>query len=488
MSAMRAAILSIGDELTLGQCVDTNSAWLAEQLLARSVTTIEHRTVPDDRLLITDAVADLARRCEALIITGGLGPTDDDLTRHALGDVLSPGKELVTDEAAVEALSGWFAGSGRYMPEANLVQTLRPEAARMLPNPRGTAPGLAGEHEGCMIFALPGPPREMRPMFKRYVVAELPEAEVTEQLLVETVHAYGIGESLAAEMLGGLTARDRQPTVGITASAGDITARIRSQGDAETAQRQLSDTIEQVQQAWTPYCYGRGNTTLPQAVGQMLRDRGETLITAESCTGGGLGKMIVDVAGSSDYYVGGWVTYANEMKQSCLGVPADLLARHGVVSEPVAEAMAEGALAHSGASYSLAITGIAGPGAESPDKPAGTVFIALARRTDGETSSIARRWGGRLSFSRAFGESMLMRGGKNTKEDRIDIARFQVRTVVANVRLFMSTLEATQQMEVELTEAATWFPEFWNRIGAQGDQRAALAEFAIKYNASGPNK
>ena len=389
---MRAAILSIGDELTLGQCVDTNSAWLAERLLARSIETVEHRTVPDDRDAIAAAVVRLVERCDLLVITGGLGPTDDDLTRQALGDVLTPGKDLVVDAAAEAEIRTWFSGRGRHMPPSNLIQARRPETMRMLPNRHGTAPGMAGTHGNCAIYVLPGPPREMRPMFERCVVADLPNPAARRCVLTETVHLYGLGESRAAELLGELTARDREPTIGTTASDAIISARIRAVGDADTARTALDDSAAIIEEIWRPYCFGRGGHSLAEAAGALLRAQGRTLVTAESCTGGWLGKLIVDVAGSSDYFRGGWITYANEMKQSCLDVPESLLIEHGAVSEPVARAMAAGALRHGGADFSLAISGVAGPGGGGPDKPAGLVYVALGRRATDAAGVIVRRF------------------------------------------------------------------------------------------------
>jgi nicotinamide-nucleotide amidase len=390
---MQASILAIGDELTLGQCVDTNSAWLAEQLLARSVETREHRTVGDDRAAIAAAIRELAGASDLLLITGGLGPTEDDVTREGLADVLTPGRELVTDEAAVAEIRRWFDGRGSRMPERNLVQALRPETARCLPNPRGTAPGLAAERDGCLIFALPGPPREMQPMFREHVIAALKTAQSDDHvILTAKVNAYGVGESSAAEKIITMTARDRNPLVGTTASEGIISARIRATGTAAEAQRLIDETIERVERAWKPFAFSRSDTALPEAVGRLLRDAGRTVVTAESCTGGWLGKLIVDIPGSSDYYLGGWVTYTNAMKTACLGVEPRLFGEFGAVSEQVAAAMAESALAAGGSDHALSITGIAGPEPSEGGKPAGLVYIGLASRRGDSVETCVRRF------------------------------------------------------------------------------------------------
>jgi nicotinamide-nucleotide amidase len=390
----RYSILAVGDELVLGQKVDTNTAWLSEQFVAQSFLPVEHRTVGDDRAQLADAIARLAERSDVLVITGGLGPTEDDLTRFALGDVLTPGRELVTDEAAARVLERWFRKRGRALLERNTVQAQRPETARMIDNPNGTAPGLAGVHGGCAIYVLPGPPMEMKAMWRDHVLADLPRADDRVRIVTGVVHAYGIGESDAAERLGGILERDRQPRVGITASGGVISTRICSRAPGVEAETQLASTAARIEELLAPYVFGRDDTTLARATGRLLADAGQSLVTAESCTGGWLGKLIVDEAGASDWYHGGWVSYANDMKSRCLGVGAELLEVAGAVSEPVAAAMAVGALDHSTADHALSITGVAGPAdpdEPSPAKPPGLVYIGLASRGEPDPSDVLVR-------------------------------------------------------------------------------------------------
>lgn len=380
---MRAAIISIGDELTLGQNLDTNSAWIAAKLAERSILTIEQRTVADDRQAIAAASADLSRRVEVLVITGGLGPTEDDLTREALQDVIDPHGQPILDEAALQHIINRFQKRGLEMPAMNRKQALRPASMRCLPNPHGTAPGLAGVMQDCRVFALPGPPREMQPMFIDHVLPALQGAQPQDVVLTMTVHEIGMGESDAAQRLGSLMDRARNPLVGITVSDAIVSARLRATGPESIARAQMRATAEQIEQAWGPYAFARDSVSLAEAVGQLLRRAGRRLVTAESCTGGWLGKMIVDIPGSTDYYVGGWVTYSNQLKESELRVAPDLLSEFGAVSAPVACAMAEGALRASGADEALSITGIAGPArADQPsEKPVGTVFVGLARKS-----------------------------------------------------------------------------------------------------------
>lgn len=375
---MKAAIISIGDEVILGENIDTNSAWLAAQLVERSIQTIEHRTVGDDRQAIAATIDALARRVDVLIITGGLGPTDDDLTRDALGDVVDPQLQLVTDDDAVNWLEDRFSRQGRAMPVMNRRQAQRPASMSLIPNPHGTAPGLRGRLGDCMLFALPGPPSEMKPMFLDHVAPTLRFDERSDVMRSGLVHAFGIGESDAAQRLGELTDRSRHPLIGTTVSGAIVTARIRAIGQLHEVQSLVEADMNNVESIWQPYAFGRGETTLPQAVGELLREAGKKLITAESCTGGLLGKMLVDVPGSTDYYLGGWVTYSNDMKTICLAVSHELLEAHGAVSQPVAQAMASGALANAEADFALAITGVAGPHGGTALKPVGTVFISLA--------------------------------------------------------------------------------------------------------------
>ena len=386
---MRDAILSIGDELTTGQTRDGNAAWLAGQLAARAVTTVELRVVPDKRTAIAGAIRELASRCDVLLTTGGIGPTADDLTRQGLGSVLAPGQSLATDPDALRALERhWFQRAGR-MPAANAVQAQHPPGARLLPNPRGTAPGIAASFDGCRIYVMPGPPREMRKMFRDHILPDLETGSGVVRL-ISLVHQFGLGESVAEERLGDITDRDQRPRVGITHSAATVTARIQAQGTAEQAAAQIEQTRGRIVDRWAPYAFGIDDGTLADATVGLLREGGRTLATAESCTGGLIGKLIVDVAGSSDCYVGGWVTYSDRLKTKCLGVEPRLIADHGAVSMQTASAMAAGALDASGADESLAVTGIAGPGGGTARNKVGTVFIGLARR-HGDAVEVAVR-------------------------------------------------------------------------------------------------
>jgi nicotinamide-nucleotide amidase len=385
-----AGILAIGDELVLGQTLDRNSAWLAERLVGLGIAVGEHRTVRDDAEAIAAALRALASRHRVVISTGGLGPTADDLTREGLRQAVDPAGSLVEDPAARAAIESWFAGRGRSMPQSNLLQAQRPRGARCLENPRGTAPGLAIEHEGVRYFCLPGPPAEMGPMFEALVAPVLAALAGGTALVTAVVHAAGQGESTLAERLGDLMRRDRDPSVGTTASGGRISARICGRGGAGAAAA-VAETVAVVRQRWHPYAFGEGETTLADAVGALLVERGATLAVAESCTAGLLSATVVESAGSSRYHTGGWIVYSNELKARLLGVPQEMLARHGAVSEPVAATLAVNAAQRAETTYALSITGIAGPGGAVEGKPVGTVFIGLCDRSSGEPRVRVRR-------------------------------------------------------------------------------------------------
>jgi nicotinamide-nucleotide amidase len=389
---MQAIILSIGDELVLGQTVDTNSAWLSARLAERGVLTREHHTVADDRAAIADAIARACSKAELVIISGGLGPTDDDLTRQGLADAM--GVELICDQPSVEAIRAFFTRRSREMPERNKVQAMHPAGTQIMPNRWGTAPGIAGRLGLAQFFVVPGVPVEMTNLFLHSIAPKLdalPGAGRT--ILTAKVNTYGIGESDAADLLGDLMRRDRNPLVGTTVSGGMVTARIRSEFPSrEEAQRELDDTLARVEAALGPIAFSRDDRTLAQVVLDLLRQRSQTLATAESCTGGLVGAMLTDIPGSSAVYRGGWVTYANEMKASQLGVSDATLATHGAVSEATVRAMAAGALRCADADHAVAITGVAGPTGGTADKPVGTVWIGLAHGN--QTEAVLMHLGG----------------------------------------------------------------------------------------------
>ncbi len=383
-----AAILSIGDELALGETVNTNSAWIAQRLTNCGVKPVTHVTVDDSLNSIAAIMRELASRVDVVVSSGGLGPTDDDLTRQALAQAL--GEELVEDEQSLASLQRRFQAIGRELLAANRVQTLRPVSGRCLKNPHGTAPGIAATwREGelkCDFFCLPGPPREMQPMLERLVLPAL-KPSGDRVIRLRTLHVFGLPESGIPKLLGGLMERGRNPVVGTSAQTGFVTCKIRFEGDPAKADATLDAAEKQVRAALDPFVFGVDDETLASVVSDLLRTRGESVTTAESCTGGLVSMMLTERPGSSDVFVGGWATYSNEFKHGSLDVPLELIEKHGAVSEHVARAMAKGALARSAesekpANHAISITGVAGPGGGTEEKPVGTVWIARATRGD----------------------------------------------------------------------------------------------------------
>ena len=375
--AGRAGIIAVGDELVLGQKLNTNSQWLATWLMDRGIRTVEHVTCDDDTDQIAQAITRLSTEASLIIITGGLGPTLDDLTRHALAAVLA--EPLVEDAAALAHVQDWFQSRRLTMPDTNRVQALRPASARALPNRHGTAFGLAATlPSSAQVLCLPGPPHEMRPMAERELLPLIThDGPIVRTRVLQT---FGLGESTIAERLAQLMNRGGPTTVGTTASTGVVSIRIRSEGAADDAAAQAAIELAErdIRARLGPAIFGEDETTLEEAVLEALRERGHTLSVVESCTGGMLGEIVTSVPGSSDAFAGGWITYTNALKASLVGVPRTVLEQIGAVSRECAIAMAIGGRERSGADWTLAITGIAGPGGATDYKPVGLVWIALA--------------------------------------------------------------------------------------------------------------
>ncbi len=375
---MQAVILSIGDELILGQTVDTNSAYLAAKLAESGIPTLYHHTLPDDPKLITDAITQASQRAQCILISGGLGPTKDDLTRHALADAMAV--DLQEDPASLDMIEAFFAERKIPMSDANRVQAMLPVGSTMIPNHHGTAPGIHATLNNADIFVMPGVPQEMRAMYDTAILPALRQhATTTKTILTTKINTFGMGESAVGKILGDLMTRNQNPTVGTTVNNAIVSIRIRSESNnPDDARDRLEQTAQQVEQRLAPITFGRDDQTLAATLVTALQNANLTLATAESCTGGLISKLITDVPGSSNVYAGGWITYTNDLKQSQLDVPAELIQQHGVVSAPVVCAMARGALKHTQADLAISISGIAGPTGGTPHKPVGTVWLGLA--------------------------------------------------------------------------------------------------------------
>ncbi len=387
---MHAIILSIGDELVLGQINDTNATWLSARLAESGVMTVWRQTVSDDCAAISKALLAASAEADLILVTGGLGPTPDDLTRNALADLLNA--PLLLNEAARLQIEAFFKTRGRPMPESNLTQAFVPQGAISLPNPAGTAPGIQALFNKTHIFLMPGVPHEMRVLFDLYVLPFLTKqpAHASRVILTEELHTFGLGESQVAETLGSLMQRDRNPLVGTTAADSIVTVRVRADfPDAQTAQNMLAETLQKAQACLGEAVLGNSSDSLPKSVASLLSKLNKRLVTAESCTGGLVGKMLTDIPGASKFYLGGWIVYDNSMKMQQLNVPSSLLQTFGAVSKPAALNLAEEALRLSGADYALSVTGIAGPAGGSPEKPVGTVWVALAERLQNKIISYA---------------------------------------------------------------------------------------------------
>jgi nicotinamide-nucleotide amidase len=389
---LKATLLSVGDELALGQTVDTNTAWMSQQLAGIGIDVVLHQTVPDDQAAIERAILAAASIAPLLVVSGGIGPTDDDLTRQALAAVLQAPLEL--DESWLARLHEFWHKRGRAMPEMNRIQAMIPRGATMIENTAGTAAGMFATVSGCEVFVLPGVPKEMKIMFERDVLPRVRARGGGATIASRTLHTFGLGESAVAELLGDLMARGRNPSVGTTVSGGVVSVRINARFDTPNQARDALDQAATLcRHKLGHLVYGQDDDTLPAVVNRLLIDRRATVTTAESCTGGLLAKYLTDVAGSSACFRVGFVVYHNQAKYERLGVNLEMLNVYGAVSEPVVDAMARGARRLAKATYALAISGIAGPDGGSPTKPVGTVCIALTYPQDDdprETGTLMR--------------------------------------------------------------------------------------------------
>jgi nicotinamide-nucleotide amidase len=379
-------LLNTGSELMLGRVLNTHQQWLCRHLADLGYVVTRQVAVPDTAHDIQSAVREALSRADLIITTGGLGPTSDDLTRDLIAQLL--GKKLRLDDAVLDHIKIFFAARSLPMPKNNEVQALVPEGAMMLANPNGTAPGLAMEvkpnpfrpaQKPAWLVMLPGPPRELRPMFDHFVVPLLRrEFPLAAPFVCRTLRTSGIAESLVQEKiaapLGTLVAAGLE--IGYCARTGRVDVRLSARGGNGKKIVRAAEAI--VQKILGAQIYGFDDEEIEVVVVRLLTERKKTLALAESCTGGCIAHRVTNVPGASAVFPGGWVVYSNEAKRKFLGVRAETLAAHGAVSEAVAREMAEGARLRLGADFALAVTGIAGPGGGTKEKPVGTVFIGLA--------------------------------------------------------------------------------------------------------------
>jgi len=370
---MRAEILSIGTELLLGQIVDTNANYLAQQLPPLGLDLFYVSQVGDNLTRLAAAFRQAVDRSDVIITSGGLGPTEDDLTREAIADVFGEQPRVVPELEA--HLREFFARRGRPMPERNVKQATLIPSASVLPNPVGTAPGWWVERDGTVIASMPGVPHEMHKMWEEQVQPRLAQRISGGAIVSRILKLIGIGESNAEEVVGDLT-HSINPTLATYAKPDGIHLRLTAKAATRAEAEALLDAFEpRVRARVHEWLYGTESDTLPLVVGAMLRERGLKLATAESATGGQLASLITEAPGASDYFVGGYVVYSAEAKRA-LGVSAETLERHGTVAQATTQALAAAARQRAGADVAVATTGNAGPGA-SEDKPVGVLHVVV---------------------------------------------------------------------------------------------------------------
>jgi nicotinamide-nucleotide amidase len=368
-----AEIIAVGSELLTPQRLDTNSLYLTDQLNALGVEVVRKTVVGDERERLMDSILGAIARSQIIVLTGGLGPTEDDLTRDAVASAV--GRSLVFRQDICDQIEERFRRFGRKMVDTNRRQAFVIEGAEVLPNDRGTAPGQWIRHESRMLMLLPGPPAELKPMFENHCLPRLNQALPAQVIRVLQLRCVGIPESDLDQLISPVYKQYPNLATTILAVSGEIHVHLRARcSTAQEAEALIEEVSGRIEPLLGDRIYSRNGDSLEKVAGDLLRARHASLSVAESATGGLLGGRITAVPSSSDYFRGGFITYSNEMKTKLLGVPPEMLAEHTAVSEPVAKAMAEGARQRTGSDYALSITGYAGPDGEK----VGVTFIGLA--------------------------------------------------------------------------------------------------------------
>lgn len=370
-------IISTGTELLLGQILNTNTPYLSQRLNELGFDVLFHSTVGDNRERMAQVFADAMKRADIVITSGGLGPTQGDITKEVSANLLGRPLELHLESQV--RIENYFAKRNIMMPESNLRQAMAPLGAIVMDNQRGTAPGIILEHDGKIIIHLPGPPHELQGMFELSVVPYLQQRFPLQGVILSRIlHTAGIGESTLEEKIKEFILEQSNPTIALLAGKGEVIIRLTCKG---TTEQEAMDTIanleQKIRQRVGEYIFGVDEDNIEVVLGKILQQKHLTVALAESCTGGLVSSRITDVAGSSNYFTGSIVCYSNQAKKEHLGVPEDVLAVHGAVSEQTAKLLAKGIRSRMFADIGMGITGIAGPGGERPDKPIGTVFIAV---------------------------------------------------------------------------------------------------------------
>ena len=374
---LTAEIIAVGSELLTPFRTDTNSLWLTDRLNSVGVEVRLKTIVGDDDARLEETIRDALKRSGVVVVTGGLGPTEDDITRKIAARALS--RRLLLDDELLEEIKAKFLHWGRKMPDINARQAMVIEGAEVLPNPNGTAPGMYVEHDSRVLILLPGPPREMQPMFESHVLKKLSERAGGLRVARRVLRVAGMGESAVDERIAPVYTQYKNPQTTILFNSTEIEIHLTAQGKTEQEGELLLDGLSgQIEDRLGHAIFAFRGETMEEVVGLRLAVGGFTLAVAESCTGGLVAHRLTEVPGSSAYFTEGVVTYSNESKTRLLGVPAKVIEEYGAVSAEVAEEMAEGVKVRASTDFGLAVTGIAGPGGGTPDKPVGLVYIALS--------------------------------------------------------------------------------------------------------------
>ncbi|HKZ02280.1 MAG TPA: competence/damage-inducible protein A [Pyrinomonadaceae bacterium] len=374
---LTAEIIAIGSELLATDRTDTNSLWLTEKLNSIGIEVRLKTIVGDDDARLEEAIKDAIKRSKVVITTGGLGPTEDDVTRKVAARAL--GRRLWLDEQLLEEIRARFQAFGVPMPERNSRQAMVIDGAQVMPNPNGSAPGLFIEHEGTAISLLPGPPREMRPMFENHVQPKLVGRAGNLRVRRRLLRVAGFGESALDEQIAPIYTQFDNPQTTILFNNTEIEIHLKAQARTEQeAEKLLDDLSARLEERLGNAIFSFRGESMEEVVGLKLTVGGYTLGVAESCTGGLVAQRLTDISGASRYFIEGVVVYSNEAKTRALGIEPMLLRKYGAVSAEVAESMAEGIMKRAGTDFGISVTGIAGPDGGTEEKPVGLVYIALA--------------------------------------------------------------------------------------------------------------
>lgn len=375
---MQAEIITIGDELLIGQVVDTNSAWLGSTLGDDGIKVIQITSVQDHAAQIVQAVNDALSRADIVLMTGGLGPTKDDITKKTLAEMF--GMKLVRNEQVYDMVGKQLALRGIAFTELNQGQALVPDGCTVLPNRNGTAPGMWFERDGKVLISMPGVPFEMKALVKDEVLPRLRKHFALDANVHRTIITFGLAESILADTIASWE-EALPPYLHLAYLPSALCIRLRLSAyeiDRQKAEQEIESQIGKLSKVIPHYIIGSEDDSLESVTGTLLKTRGETLATAESCTGGNIAHRFTAMPGASEYFKGGVVAYSNEVKMALLGVDPESLNHYGAVSQSVAEQMAEGVRRATGATYGISTTGIAGPTGGTPEKPVGTVWMAVA--------------------------------------------------------------------------------------------------------------